>query len=211
MTASDHHTPQQSPGAHDPSAAAPSHKMLLARPRRFLRLIWSVIDPRAWAHLIKMVNYYNYTHVQPMRKITLGPYGDTGGIAPNVSFTNPERIEIGARAAIGANCHLWGGPGRGRIIIGDDVLLAPEVLLVASTYRINDGQPVTKQPMDEADIIIGDDVWIGARAIVLQGVRIGDGAVVAAGAIVREDVPPFAIAAGVPARVVGQRQRPGTQ
>lgn len=86
--------------------------------------------------------------------------------------------------------------------------MAPEVLLVASTYRINDGQPVTRQAMDEADIVIGDDVWIGARAIVLQGVSIGDGAVIAAGAVVRQDVPPFAVVAGVPARVVSQRQVP---
>ena len=134
-----------------------SHKTLLARPRRFVRLLWSVIDPRAWAHLIKIVNYYNYTHVQPMRKLTLGPFEDTGGIAPNVSFTNPERNEIGARAAIVANCHLWAGNGTARIVIGDDLLMAPDVLLVASTYRINAGQPVTKQPMDEADIVIGDD------------------------------------------------------
>lgn len=190
------------------SETTPTRKTLLARPKRFLRLLWSVIDPRAWAHLIKIVNYYNYTHVQPMRKITLGPYEDTGGIAPNVSFTNPERIEIGARAAIGANCHLWAGNGSARIVIGDDVLMAPEVLLVASTYRINDGQPVTRQAMDEADIVIGDDVWIGARAIVLQGVSIGDGAVIAAGAVVRQDVPPFAVVAGVPARVVSQRQVP---
>ncbi|MEL6980780.1 MAG: hypothetical protein AAGM38_19300, partial [Pseudomonadota bacterium] len=62
---------------------------------------------------------------------------DTGGIAPNVSFTNPERIEIGARAAIGANCHLWAGNGTARIVIGDDLLMAPDVLLVASTYRVD--------------------------------------------------------------------------
>lgn len=100
------------------SETTPTRKTLLARPKRFLRLLWSVIDPRAWAHLIKIVNYYNYTHVQPMRKITLGPYEDTGGIAPNVSFTNPERIEIGARAAIGAQLppvgRQWQRPDRDR-------------------------------------------------------------------------------------------------
>lgn len=184
----------------------PAQKELLARPRRFLRLLWSVIDPRAWAHLVKLVNYYNYTHVQPMRKITLGPYGATGGIAPNVSFTNPERIEIGARAAIGAHCHLWAGPSRGRIVIGDDVLLGPEVMLSAASYRYDDGQPITKQPMDEADIVLGDDVWIGTRAIVLPGARIGDGAVIGAGAVVRGEIPAYAVAVGMPARVVGLRQ-----
>lgn len=183
----------------------PAHKERLAKPKRFVRLLWSLIDPRAWAHVIKLVNYYNYTHVQPMRKMSVGPVGETGGIAPNISIVNPQNITIGARAAIGAYCHLWAGNGEARIVMGDDALLAPHVMLVCSTYRVNDGQPVTKQAMDEADIVIGNDVWIGAHATVLPGVTIGDGAIIGAGALVRKDVPPFSIAVGVPARVVGQR------
>jgi len=190
-----------------PPAAAP-RKRLLARPRRFVRLVWSVIDPRAWAHLVKLVNYYNYTHVQPMRKITLGPFEGTGGIAPNVSIANPERITIGARAAIGANCHLWAGHGAGgRIVIGDDVLMGPEVMISASGYRYNDGAPVTLQPMEEAEIVIGNDVWLGTRAIVLPGARIGDGCVIGAGAVVRGEIPPFSVAVGMPARIVSTRRR----
>lgn len=61
-------------------------------------------------------------------------------------------------------------------------------MITAASYRFNEGQPVTRQPMDEADIVIGDDVWIGTRGIVLSGAIIG------AGALVREDVPPMAIA-----------------
>lgn len=188
-----------------PGTPQPAHKTLLARPRRLVRLVWSVLDPRAWAHLVKIVNYYNYTHVQPMRQLTLGPFGDTGGIAPNVSFANAERIVIGARAAIGARCHLWAGPGHARIVIGDDVLLGPEVMISAASYRYNDGQPVTKQAMDEADIVLGDDVWVGTRAVILPGARIGDGAIIGAGAVVRGEIPPFSIAVGMPARVVGRR------
>lgn len=87
------------------------------------------------------------------------------------------------------------------------MLFGPEVLITAANYRFNDGSPVTEQLMDEADVTIGRDAWLGARVIVLPGVTIGEGAVIAAGSVVRKDVPSFAIAAGVPAKVVGERQR----
>ncbi|MFW5634332.1 MAG: DapH/DapD/GlmU-related protein, partial [Erythrobacter sp.] len=66
----------------------------------------------------------------------------------------------------------------------------------------------TRQLMDERDVEIGDDAWLGARVIVLPGVKIGAGAVIAAGAVVTSDIPSFAIAAGVPAKVVGTRRIP---
>ena len=62
-----------------------------------------------------------------------------------------------------------------------------------------------KRPQDDLGVEIGDDVWVGTRAIVLHGVTIGRGAVVAAGAVVTRSVPPYAVVAGVPARVVGFR------
>jgi acetyltransferase-like isoleucine patch superfamily enzyme len=189
-----------------PVTKTPVTKKRLGKPARALRALLSTLDPRAWLHLVKMVNYWNYSHVAPLRKIPRGP---DCGISPDAVFSNPERIEIGARVLIGSRCHVWAGPLRGRVVLGDDVLLGPEVLLTAASYRFNDGAPVTKQPMDEADVIVGNDVWMGAHAIVLPGARIGDGAIVAAGAVVRGVVPPMAIVAGVPARVVGARTQPG--
>lgn len=169
---------------------------------RAWRLLGGMLDPRAWIHAIKLVNYYNYSHVQPLRQVTRGA---RCAISPNALFSNPERITLGDRVVIGARCTIWAGPGRGRIEIGDDALFGPEVMVTAANYRFNDGQPVTRQAMDEADVVIGRDVWLGTRVIVLPGARIGDGAIVAAGAVVRGEIPPMAIAAGVPARVVAQR------
>jgi acetyltransferase-like isoleucine patch superfamily enzyme len=180
-------------------------KRTLSRRARLFRLIASTFDPRAWAHAVKMVNYYNYTHVTPLRSVTLGP---GAAISPNASFSNPDRISAGRNLSLGARCHLWAGPRAGRILIGDNVLFGPEVMVTAAGYRFDDGSPVTAQPMDEADVVIGDDVWLGTRAIVLPGARIGNGAIVAAGAVVRSDIPAFAIAAGVPAKVVGTRHIP---
>lgn len=181
---------------------APAHKQRLSKGARLWRLIASALDPRAWAHAVKLVNYYNYSHVQPLRKVTLGP---GAGISPNAAFSNPERITAGRGFKLGARCHLWAGPSTGRIIIGDDVLFGPDIMVTAAGYRFNDGHPVTKQAMDEADVVIGNDVWIATGAVILPGVTIGDGAIIAAGAVVNRDIPPMAIAAGIPAKPVSQR------
>ncbi len=180
----------------------PVAKKRLSRSQRMVRLILSALDPRAYFHLIRMLNYYNYTHVVPRRKLTCGP---GAAISPDVSFAHPERIAIGENVSIGSRCHLWAGPSRGRIIIGDNCLFGPEVLLTTANYRFNDGSPVTLQPMDEADIVLGKDVWLGARVIVLPGVSIGDGAIVGAGSVVTKSLPAGAIVVGQPGRVVGER------
>ncbi|MGF1445230.1 MAG: acyltransferase [Pikeienuella sp.] len=184
-------------------------KPRLEKSDRRRRFLLSLIDPRAWAHLLKLVNYYNYSHVVPLRRIRRG----TGVvISPDVVFSHPERIEIGDRVRIGSRCHFWAGPSHGRVIIGADALFGPEVMVTAATYRYNDGHPVTRQHMDEADVLIGRDVWLGTRAVVLPGARIGDGAIIGAGALVKSEIPPMSIAVGQPARVVGQREigaRPG--
>ncbi|MBU2960037.1 acyltransferase [Citreicella sp. C3M06] len=192
----------------DPHAQqdAPAHKLRLSRPQRLWRLLKASLDPRAWAHLIKMVNFYNYTHVAPLRQIRLGA---NPSISPTAAFSYPERIRIGARVRIGFRCVIWAGPGKGRVILGDDVLLGPEVMITASGYRYNDGAPITDQASDEADVVIGNDVWLGTRVTVLPGARIGDGAIIGAHSVVRGDIPAMAIAVGSPARVVSQRQIQG--
>ena len=183
----------------------PAHKTRLSPVQKGLRLLGSLLDPRAYLHALKLANYYNYSHVQPKRKIAMGPGCN---ISPNAVFSNPERIEIGARLNLGAHCYLWAGPATGKIRIGDDVLFGPDVMVTAAGYRFNDGAPVTQQAMDEADVVIGNDVWLATRVIVLPGARIGDGAVIGAGAIVTGEIPAYAIAVGTPAKVIGERQRP---
>jgi acetyltransferase-like isoleucine patch superfamily enzyme len=115
------------------------------------------------------------------------------------NFFNPKGIEIGEDTIIGDHCFL---DGRAPIKIGNHVDIASQVLIYNSKHDIND--PEFKAV--EAPVEIEDYVFIGPRAIVMPGKKIGRGAVVAAGAIVTHDVPPGKIVAGVPARIIGERK-----
>lgn len=181
---------------------SPVHKKRPSAAKRALRLLGSSLDPRAWLHLVRFVNHLNTTHVVPRRALRLPkPYN----ISPDVNLSNTQRITAGPGLRLGSGCFLWGGHATGHIRMGRDVMFGPNVMVTCSGYRFNDGQPVTDQAMDEADVVLGDDVWVGAGAILLPGATIGDGAIIAAGAVVRGDIPAMAIAAGMPARVIGQR------
>lgn len=114
-----------------------------------------------------------------------------------------EGVRIGRRSAIGVDCFIHGGGG---VTIGDNVLLGPGVRIFSENHDFADPTvPIIEQGETPAPVCIGDDVWIGAGAVVLAGATIGHGAIVAAGAVVRGAVAPFSIVAGVPARQVGLR------
>lgn len=112
-------------------------------------------------------------------------------------------IHIGARTTIGHHTFIFASE---RIQLGSDCLVAPFVYLVDSNHRIDRGRPINQQGNTTSPIIVGNDVWIGVRATIVAGASIGDGAVIAAGAVVTEPVAPYTIVGGVPARVIGQRQ-----
>ena len=111
------------------------------------------------------------------------------------------RIRLGRRVHIGPGCVLF---GQGGVEIGDHTLLGPQCGIFSSEHTV---PPPEKLISHEPDILlptkIGRDVWLGAGVKVLGGVTIG--CVVGAGAVVTKDLPPYAIAVGVPARITGQR------
>jgi len=111
-------------------------------------------------------------------------------------------LEIGDYSGLGLNARL-DGPG---IVIGNNVMMAPDVVIVTANHKHDDiTVPMQSQGIDTAPVIIEDDVWIGTRAMILPGVRIGRSSVIGAGAVVAKDVPPFSIVVGNPARVVRKR------
>lgn len=173
------------------------------RGMRMLRAVASVTDPRVWAHIPRLLHYYNYAHVQQRRKMHLGP----GAVmAPNVSIRNGESVGIGARSRVGERCGLWGGTSGGRIDIEPDALLGPDVFITVSNYEFGDYLvPITEQTRHERSVRIASRTWIGRGVTILPGVTIGEGAIVAAGAVVVHDVPEWSIVAGVPAKVIGSR------
>jgi maltose O-acetyltransferase len=117
-----------------------------------------------------------------------------------VTLMSPGSISIGARSVINRGCLLDGRGGT--IDIGSDTDIAQESYFWTLQHDPNDPDHGVKG----GDIVIGRNVWIGARSSVLPGVTIGDGAVVATGSVVTRDVKEKCIVAGVPAREIGRRK-----
>lgn len=116
-----------------------------------------------------------------------------------VRFYYPKGIKIGMGTIIGDRCFL---DGRAPLTIGNHTSIASQVLIYNSEHNIasEDFKPI------EEPVEIGDYVFIGPRAIILPGVKIGTGAIIAAGAVVTKNVGDFEIVGGVPARVIGERK-----
>ncbi len=125
--------------------------------------------------------------------------GKGGAIHMGCKFFQPEGIAIGDDTIIGDRAFL---DGRAALKIGSHVDIASEVMIYNSEHDLND--PTFKAT--EESVEIGDYVFIGPRAIILPGVKIGKGAIVAAGAVVTKSVPDFAIVGGIPAKVIGERK-----
>jgi acetyltransferase-like isoleucine patch superfamily enzyme len=112
-------------------------------------------------------------------------------------------VQIDDRAYIGHRCLLYGTAG---LRVGQDVLMANDVQLICGNHTFaRRDLPIRAQPTEERPIAIEDDVWLGASVIVLGGVTVGRGSVVGAGAVVTRSLPPYSIARGVPAKIVGVR------
>lgn len=120
-------------------------------------------------------------------------------IEKGADFGTGEGISIGDYSGLGINCIV-----RDPLEIGNNVMMGPDVIIYTSNHETSRwdipmrGQGAT--PKEK--VIISDDVWIGARVIILPGVKIGKGVILAAGAVVTKDIPDYAVAGGVPAKVI---------
>lgn len=150
--------------------------MTIRKKFRHLRMIWRRLRYRAWG-----VHHSSYL-------------GKNCSLHPS--------LQMGAFGYIGPSADVPAG-----VTMGNYVMIGPELLITGADHRYDEpgvamifsGRPAPQ------DIVIEDDVWIGARVTLIKGVRIGRGAVVAAGAVVTHDVPRYTIVGGVPARPIRKR------
>ncbi len=118
----------------------------------------------------------------------------------------PYRVSFGRHVSLNEWVYI---DGFGGVTVGNDVRIAHRASILSSDHRFDQRSvPIRKQGLKRAATCIGDDVWIGAGAVILPGVTLGQGAIVAAGAVVNDDVAPYSIVGGVPARVIGTRGNP---
>ncbi|MCX5829579.1 MAG: acyltransferase [Deltaproteobacteria bacterium] len=124
-------------------------------------------------------------------------------IYPGVYLTHTYGIKVGHRFSINSGTII---DGRGGITIGDDVMIGPHAVIYSSSHDTTQlDRPMTGLDHILKPVLIEDNVWIGAHTSILGGIVIGKGAIVAAGAVVVDDVANNCIVAGVPARITGKR------
>lgn len=125
-------------------------------------------------------------------------------IEKNVFFGSGKEISLGDYSGIGLNARI-----QGPLTIGSYVMMGPDVLIYTKNHEFNrlDIPMMEQGNTQPKEVIIEDDVWIGARAIILPGVTIGKGAIIAAGAVVTKDVEPYAIVGGNPAKQIKSRKQ----
>lgn len=128
--------------------------------------------------------------------------GENTVIHPSVEIRYPQNVSIGTGTRINHGSELHGAGG---ITIGDGNLIAFHVMIFSDMRTFHNTTPIRKQPKTSLPVHIGSDVWIGANAVILPGVKIGDHAVIGAGAIVTKDIGEWEIVGGNPARSIGNR------
>lgn len=166
----------------------------------------------------KIQGWYQYTsfvdglvqygeHIEVKGKVNLWNDNvilqDYINVYPGVTFWGPGKIEIGNSVDIGINTTIFSSES---VLIKNNVLIAAGVYIIDSNHGIEKGEMILAQKSNcKGPVIIEEDVWIGAGAKVLSGVHIGRGAVIGAQSVVNKNIPDYAIAVGVPAKVIGYR------
>lgn len=142
---------------------------------------------------------FGYWWRQRLAKRIFKRCGDNVLIKHGAYFGSGKDIELGHRSQIGHNAMIDHD-----VKIGDDVLMGPDVVMMSISHEFDDPNlPINLQGATRRQpVVIGNDVWIGTRVIILPGVHIGDGAIIGAGSVVTSHIPPNAVAVGVPARVI---------
>lgn len=153
---------------------------------------------RAW---MRLVSYAPFQFLRLLGLVVAGAeIGRDVVLKPGVEVLSPRSLKIGSHTNIGRHVQL---DSRGGITIGDNVNISDSAAIFTAEHDIQSPSFDTTS----APVVIGARVWLCFRSIVLPGVRLGEGCVVASGAVVTKDVPPFCVVAGIPAKVIGTRAK----
>ena len=135
-------------------------------------------------------------------KLIIEKCGKNVNVEKNAVFSS--KVELGNNSGIGINAHIGG-----KCIIGDDVMMGPHCIIYTINHKFDDVSRTMRGQgfQEEKPVYIGNDVWIGARVIILPGVHVGNHCIIGAGAVVTKDVPDYAIVAGNPAVVKKYRNQ----
>ena len=168
---------------------------LETRPRWFIRLLAPLYQHRG-KHAV--IHRSVRMDTPPYRKFYLGNYSVVESFACINNAVGD--VIIGDHTRIGLHNTIIGP-----VTIGSHVNLAQGITITALNHNFSDAEKrIDEQGVNTTPVVIEDDIWIGANAVILPGVTIGQHSVVAAGAIVTKDVPPHSLVAGVPAKVIKQ-------
>jgi len=127
--------------------------------------------------------------------------GANSRIREGVIIQTAEGLDVGENSDLGPYCVIYGN-----VKIGDFVMLSPHITIAAGNHNfMSRKMPMRQQGSESKPIVIEHDVWIGANAVILGGVTIKKGAIIAAGAVVVKDVPEYSIVGGIPSRVIKDR------
>ncbi|MBQ3441685.1 MAG: sugar O-acetyltransferase [Selenomonadaceae bacterium] len=134
--------------------------------------------------------------VEIISRLIRRPVDPTFRLFPPFYADFGKNISFGKNVFINSNCHFQ---DQGGITIGDGVLIGHNVVLATATHDL---APSKSRKLHYKPIVIGDNAWIGSNSVILQGVTIGEWAVVAAGAVVTKDVEPYTVVGGIPAKFI---------
>jgi maltose O-acetyltransferase len=172
----------------------------------------------AFRRMICLIFYYGFARhlpasnhkagrwARPIRRVLCSPLFAYAGPDINIEkgafFGSGAGLRIGARSSIGVRAEILGPT-----TIGCNVMMGPEVVVLTNQHETDriDIPMIDQGLSQQAPVMIEDDVWIGYRAILQPGVTVGKGAIIGAGAVVTRNVPPYAVVAGVPARILRYR------
>jgi len=146
--------------------------------------------------LQKIANSYQEEQIRK----SLAVCGEQTSFQIPVWILGADKVKIGKQVSIAAFVHIW---GQGGIEIGDNTLIASHVAITSLTH--DTAANLFAESLIAKPVVIGRNVWIGSHAVILPGVRVGDGAVIGAGAVVNKDVSADSIVVGVPAKLLRNR------